>query len=298
MARSARAAPRLASVADRAARVRFRRAHGADGDDAGRARLRPAGRRQPPGRPDRAADLDRPARSSARWSSSPCSSTGGSLLAGLQRRPAAAAPAGAPGGAVGWAALFVDAWRLGQPLACGSAHRRAVVGVNGLLCLSVAGTLLFGAHLVGVQRDFMIAMFGDGEVTEAHDGRYNVLLLGGDSGAGRWGLRPDSMTVAVDRRGDRPHRADRAAAQHGELPVRRGLGDGRAVPRRVRLRRLLPQRRQHLGRRPHRAVRGSRDPRHRRHHDGGRGHHRTARSTTGRWSTSRASSSWSTPSAA
>ena len=39
-------------------------------------------------------------------------------------------------------------------------------------------------------------MFGDGKVTGAHDGRYNVLLLGGDSGAGRWGLRPDSMTVA------------------------------------------------------------------------------------------------------
>ena len=33
-------------------------------------------------------------------------------------------------------------------------------------------------------------------MTDAHDGRYNVLLLGGDSGAGRWGLRPDSMTVA------------------------------------------------------------------------------------------------------
>ena len=98
--------------------------------------------------------------------------------------------------AVGWAALFVDAWRIGQPLTLGMPHRRAVVGVNGLLCLSVAGTLLFGAHLVGVQRDLIITMFGDGEATGAHDGRYNVLLLGGDSGAGRWGLRPDSMTVA------------------------------------------------------------------------------------------------------
>jgi LCP family protein required for cell wall assembly len=39
-------------------------------------------------------------------------------------------------------------------------------------------------------------MFGNGAVTDAHDGRYNVLLLGGDSGAGRWGLRPDSMTIA------------------------------------------------------------------------------------------------------
>jgi LCP family protein required for cell wall assembly len=39
-------------------------------------------------------------------------------------------------------------------------------------------------------------MSGDGTVSGAHDGRFNVLLAGGDSGAGRWGLRPDSMTIA------------------------------------------------------------------------------------------------------
>jgi polyisoprenyl-teichoic acid--peptidoglycan teichoic acid transferase len=98
--------------------------------------------------------------------------------------------------AVGWAYLFVDAWRLGQPLTLSIGHRRAAVGVNGVLCLSIAAALLFGAHLVGVQRSFVLAMSGDGGDTGAHDGRYNVLLLGGDSGAGRWGLRPDSMTVA------------------------------------------------------------------------------------------------------
>jgi LCP family protein required for cell wall assembly len=75
-------------------------------------------------------------------------------------------------------------------------HRRAMVGVNGLLCFGVAGVLLFGAHIVGVQRDFILALSGGGGDTAAHDGRYNVLLLGGDSGAGRWGLRPDSMTIA------------------------------------------------------------------------------------------------------
>ncbi len=99
-------------------------------------------------------------------------------------------------GAVGWAALFVDAWRIGRPLSLRIEHRRAVIGLNGLLCFSVAGTLLFGAHLVNVHRDWVIAFFGDGDVTGAHHGRYNVLMLGGDSGAGRWGLRPDSMTVA------------------------------------------------------------------------------------------------------
>ena len=98
--------------------------------------------------------------------------------------------------AIGWAALFVDAWRIGAPLSYGLQHRRASVAINGLLCFGVAGTLLFGAHLVGVQRDLTIALSGSGGSSSAHDGRYNVLLMGGDSGAGRWGLRPDSMTVA------------------------------------------------------------------------------------------------------
>ena len=98
--------------------------------------------------------------------------------------------------ALGWAGLFVDAWRLGQPLGLRQKQRLAMVGINGFLCFAVAGSLLFASHVVGVQRDFITAMFGDGLVSDSHKGRYNVLLLGGDSGADRWGLRPDSITVA------------------------------------------------------------------------------------------------------
>jgi LCP family protein required for cell wall assembly len=98
--------------------------------------------------------------------------------------------------AVGWAALFLDAWRIGQPLSLSLTHRRTVVGLNGVLCFTVAGALLFGAHLVGVQRSFILTMFAGDTVTGQHDGRYNVLLVGGDSGKSRWGLRTDSMTVA------------------------------------------------------------------------------------------------------
>lgn len=98
--------------------------------------------------------------------------------------------------AIGWGLLLVDAWRLGQPLEMRQKQRLVMVGVNGLMCFSVAGTLLFASHVVGVQRDFIATMFGGGVVTDAEQGRYNVLLLGGDSGAGRWGLRPDSITVA------------------------------------------------------------------------------------------------------
>ncbi len=39
-------------------------------------------------------------------------------------------------------------------------------------------------------------MFGDGAAAGSTHGRYNVVLFGGDAGAGRTGLRPDSITVA------------------------------------------------------------------------------------------------------
>ena len=98
--------------------------------------------------------------------------------------------------AVGWALLFFDAWRLGQPLELLQKQRLAVVGLNSVLAFSVAGSLLFASHMVAVQRTFITTMFGDGQATEATHGRYNVLLLGGDSGADRVGLRPDSISVA------------------------------------------------------------------------------------------------------
>lgn len=98
--------------------------------------------------------------------------------------------------AIGWGVLFVDAWRLGQPLSLVRNHRLSLVGINGALSFLVVGSLLFGAHVVNVQRDFWIAVAGDGDVAGASDGRYNVLLAGGDAGAGRVGLRPDSMMVA------------------------------------------------------------------------------------------------------
>jgi hypothetical protein len=83
--------------------------------------------------------------------------------------------------AVGWAWLFVDAWRLGEPLSLRRQQRLAVVGINGVLCFSMAGSLLFASHVVAVQKDFLGAMFSAGKVTQSHDGRFNILLLGGDS---------------------------------------------------------------------------------------------------------------------
>ena len=105
--------------------------------------------------------------------------------------------------AIAWAALLVDAWRIGQPLSLQLTHRRVLLGVNGAMCLVVGGVLLFGSHTVGVMRSTVLAISTSSEVVGAHDGRFNVLLIGGDSDGGktRWGLRTDSMTIAsIDAR--------------------------------------------------------------------------------------------------
>ena len=99
-------------------------------------------------------------------------------------------------GAIAWVALLLDAWRLGRPLQLARKHRLWMTGVNGLLCLTTAGAMLFAAHLVAVQNGFIGAVFASDTVTGPESGRYNVLLLGGDSGPDRTGLRPDSLTVA------------------------------------------------------------------------------------------------------
>ena len=98
--------------------------------------------------------------------------------------------------AFAWAALLIDAWRLGNPPAMGQRQRLAVVSIDGVACVVVTGALLFASHLVAVQKDFIDFMFGDGRAVGAFDGRYNVLLLGADSGKTRVGFRPDSITLA------------------------------------------------------------------------------------------------------
>jgi LCP family protein required for cell wall assembly len=95
-----------------------------------------------------------------------------------------------------WVGLLLDAWRLGDPLSLRQRQRLAMFSLNSAVCIVASGALLFASHVVAVQRDFIEFMFGDGQVSSAVDGRYNVLLLGGDSGETRVGLRPDSITLA------------------------------------------------------------------------------------------------------
>lgn len=97
---------------------------------------------------------------------------------------------------IGWALLFVDAWRLARPPELARRHRFAFAALSGVLALAVVGGLVASASIVSSQRSLMTSVFAGGGETKAQAGRYNILLLGGDAGKGRSGLRPDSLTVA------------------------------------------------------------------------------------------------------
>lgn len=97
---------------------------------------------------------------------------------------------------IGWGLLFIDAWRLAQPPELARRHRLGFAALSGVLAFAVVGGLVASASIVSSQRSLMTSVFAGGGETKAQAGRYNILLLGGDAGKGRTGLRPDSLTVA------------------------------------------------------------------------------------------------------
>jgi polyisoprenyl-teichoic acid--peptidoglycan teichoic acid transferase len=97
---------------------------------------------------------------------------------------------------VGWPLLVLDAWRLGEPATLPvSARRRIAVLATVLAVLTLAVPLAAGRR-VWAGANLLSDVFGAKHGSAAVDGRYNVLLLGGDAGPDRVGTRPDSVTLA------------------------------------------------------------------------------------------------------
>lgn len=57
------------------------------------------------------------------------------------------------------------------------------------------GSIAYGGSLAGAQSNLMGSIFSQRGTWQPIDGRYNILLLGGDAGSDRFGLRPDSISV-------------------------------------------------------------------------------------------------------
>jgi LCP family protein required for cell wall assembly len=109
--------------------------------------------------------------------------------------------------ALGWLAVVVTGYRAVRPRGLSSWQRGVGIGVVTLLCAAVVVPAAYGVQLASAQRDLVTRVFDDGDsatVTQPADrsvpfggqDEVNILLLGGDGGAGREGVRTDTVIVA------------------------------------------------------------------------------------------------------
>ena len=94
-----------------------------------------------------------------------------------------------------WIALTLDTLRLVRLVRVGPRARAAVAGVAVVALVVAGGSAAYGIMVAGVTRQAVGDVFAGQTVAPPVDGRYNFLLLGGDAGADREGLRPDSISV-------------------------------------------------------------------------------------------------------
>lgn len=94
-----------------------------------------------------------------------------------------------------WAVALIDAWRIGMSGQWHWFRASVIVVVN--VALIAAGTAATARGIQTIQAPSTVVkeVFTATETSAPLLGRYNVLLIGGDSGKGREGLRADSLTV-------------------------------------------------------------------------------------------------------
>ncbi|MWV50595.1 LytR family transcriptional regulator [Rathayibacter sp. VKM Ac-2803] len=94
-----------------------------------------------------------------------------------------------------WLVLTLDTLRLIRVVRVRPRMRGVLAFATIALMAVSVGTAGYGTYLVGVTRGTLSSIFGGGAIEAPIDGRYNVMLLGGDAGEDRDGLRPDSISV-------------------------------------------------------------------------------------------------------
>ncbi len=94
-----------------------------------------------------------------------------------------------------WVVLTADTLRMVRFVYTASGARAFIAGFSVLTLVVVAGAAGWGISVAQSARQLIGDVFSFGQIEEPVDGRYNILLLGGDAGPDRMGLRPDSISV-------------------------------------------------------------------------------------------------------
>jgi len=97
--------------------------------------------------------------------------------------------------AVLWIVLTFDTLRLVRLVKVAEGARAFVAGLSVVALVLIGGTAAYGVMVAGVTRSTVGDVFAGTTIEPPVDGRYNIMLLGGDAGPDRDGLRPDSISV-------------------------------------------------------------------------------------------------------
>jgi LCP family protein required for cell wall assembly len=98
--------------------------------------------------------------------------------------------------AILWIVLTFDTLRLTRLIKTAPGIRPLIAVLSAAALVVSAGTASYMAVTAGSARDAVAQIFGGTTMAAPVDGRYNIMLLGGDAGPDRTGLRPDSLSVA------------------------------------------------------------------------------------------------------
>ncbi|CAN5210406.1 hypothetical protein BH11ACT4_BH11ACT4_01850 [soil metagenome] len=94
-----------------------------------------------------------------------------------------------------WIVLAIDTLRLVRLVRVAPLARALVAGLVVVSLVVIGGAGAYGVMIAGTTRSTVDALFSGGKIEDPVDGRYNIMLLGGDAGPDRDGLRPDSISV-------------------------------------------------------------------------------------------------------
>ncbi|ASD21189.1 MULTISPECIES: LCP family protein [Cryobacterium] len=94
-----------------------------------------------------------------------------------------------------WVVLTFDTIRLTRLVKARPKARPFIAGLATVVMVTVAGTASYGAYVATTASGFLSSVFAAGPSEPPVDGRYNIMLLGGDAGSDRLGMRPDSTSV-------------------------------------------------------------------------------------------------------
>ena len=97
--------------------------------------------------------------------------------------------------AVVWVVLALDTLRLVRFVRTAPSARAWIAALTVVVMAFLSGGAAYGAYLATTASGFLSTVFQAGPSVPPIDGKYNILLLGGDAGPDRDGLRPDSISV-------------------------------------------------------------------------------------------------------